>query len=106
MEFEQWKESMDTDARKKNQELEKEVERLTAENKDLRKRIKNTNLLLQDAETLANRCYVQTGGYLCVFCNLKYFRCKYKTTNKFPDEEGIMALFEAAAKELENTKTD
>lgn len=132
MEFEQWKKSLDSDAREKNRELEKELQKLKAENNKLLEekarldkaykklcedfnvileeltsynKDANDNDLIKDLESLANRCYVQTRGILCCFCELKAFKCKFKRTNTISKEE-VMSEFIREANELEKSKKE
>ena len=89
MEFEQWKQSMESEATIENKELKKKIEALEKENKELM--ISKTNLE-DDCRALANRCnaiaMVGVHGFLCIHCYLKEYNCPHRPS--FSEEEKMI----------------
>ena len=77
MEFEKWKKEMESEERRKNQKLEKEIEIL----KDKNAKLQN------EAKCLTNRCYVLSKGSTCAFCELKETKCEHMPS---PEEKAKM----------------
>lgn len=89
MEFEQWKQSMESEATIENKELKKKIEALEKENKELM--ISKTNLE-DDCRVLANRCNaiasVTTHGLICTHCCLTEYNCPHRPS--FSEEEKMI----------------
>lgn len=67
MNLEEFRKSLESDATIENKKLKVEIENLTQEK----------NALLDDCKALSNRCFVLTRGTMCVFCQLRGFRCEH-----------------------------
>lgn len=101
MEFDQFKKSLDTEARKENDMLKKEIA-------DLKMKLKNSvtkekyELLEGDVEALSERCYIMSKGLLCGFCSFNEFKCPH-TKDLSESMEEFESLY---SEELSKTNDD
>lgn len=95
MNLDEFRQRMESDATKENEQLKSEVNLLREslnDSKDHCKELKER--LTDDCRVLANRCWVLTQGCMCSFCELREFRCphamsygqKIKAAMKFMEE--------------------
>lgn len=72
------REAMASDATKENEELKRELASLKKKyRKDTEHLRSCCNAQLEDMKALANRCWVMSGGTMCIFCELSTYRCPH-----------------------------
>ena len=85
MNLNELREAMASDATKENEELKRELASLKKKyRKDTEHLRSCCNAQLEDMKALANRCWVLSGGGMCIFCALNTYRCSHSM--KFDDK--------------------
>ena len=80
MNLNELREAMASDATKENEQLKRDLESLKKRyHKDTEHLRHCYNAQLEDMKALANRCWVLSGGRMCIFCELNTYRCPHST---------------------------
>ena len=78
MNLNELREAMASDATKENERLKRDLENLKKRyHKDTEHLRHCSNAQLEDMNALANRCWVMSGGRLCILCELNTYRCPH-----------------------------
>ncbi len=78
MNLNELREAMASDATKENEELKRELASLKKKyRKDTEHLRSCCNAQLEDMKALANRCWVWSRGAMCIFCEIKAYRCPH-----------------------------
>ncbi len=78
MNLDEFRQQMESNATKENEQLKHEVSILSNQLRDSRNYCEELRQLMNnDCRLLANRCWVLTHGSMCVFCNLSMFDCPH-----------------------------
>ena len=96
MNLDEFRQQMESNATKENEQLKHEVSVLRDQLRDSRNYCEELRQLMNnDCRLLANRCWVLTRGSMCIFCNLSMFDCPHAWHND--------QIIEAAKKMREET---
>lgn len=78
MNLNELREAMASDATKENEELKRELASLKKKYRKDTEHLRSCgNAQLEDMKALANRCWVLSGGELCILCELSTYRCPH-----------------------------
>lgn len=82
MNLDEFRQQMESNATKENEQLKHEVSVLRDQLRDSRNYCEELrHIMNDDCRFLANRCWVLTRGSMCVFCNLSMFDCPHAWSN-------------------------
>lgn len=116
MNMEEFRNALASDAREENERLNKELEKLkTSSSKEIKELKEELDQYKDWCRVLANRCYVSTGGYICMYCAVEF--CKHyqelqedidaaaiwMEKNKMPKNENTL---QKAAEFIQNRRKD
>lgn len=78
MNLNELREAMDSEATKENEKLKRELASLKKKYRKDTEHLHNCcNAQLDDMKALANRCWVLSGGGMCIFCELNTYKCPH-----------------------------
>lgn len=78
MNLQELREAMASDATKENEELKRQLASLKKKYHEDTEHLRNCSKdQFTDIKALANRCWVLSGGELCLFCELSTYRCTH-----------------------------
>ena len=78
MNLNELREAMASDATKENEELKRDLASLKKRYHKDTEHLRNCcSAQLEDMKALANRCWVLSGGGMCIFCELNTYRCPH-----------------------------
>lgn len=78
MNLNELREAMASDATKENEELKRDLASITKRyHKDMEHLRNCCKAQLEDMRVLTNRCWVLSGGVMCIFCELNTYRCPH-----------------------------
>ena len=78
MNLDEFRKAMESDATVENERLKRDIAEVEKRYREMSEgymtRIQKLN---SDCQALANRCFALTQGMMCVFCELRDYRCKH-----------------------------
>lgn len=78
MNLNELREAMASDATKENEELKRELASLKKKYRKDTEHLRGCcNAQLEDMKALANRCWVLSGGTVCLFCEVSTYKCPH-----------------------------
>ncbi len=78
MNLNELREAIASDATKENEELKRELASLKKKYRKDTEHLRNCcSAQLEDMKALANRCWVLSGGTMCIFCELNTYKCSH-----------------------------